>query len=914
MPKRQADSTQEKAAKRRKLSADEVLAVVDAARNGDTTAVQEGLEKRTPDTESKKIVHKCLNVAVSHGHSETVRYLVGWKGVDVNLGDLDGVPMLVVAAREGHTAVVQVLLDAGADTEAMDGDPMFECPGRTALHVACEKGDLAIVKALVKAGADVCFTDDNGTTCFMQAAGYGHTETVRYLLGVPKVDVNHVLCESHDTALHFAAMEGRAEVVQVLIDAGAHIEAKNDIGHSPLFEASSGCEYRKIAREDEKLAIVKMLVKAGADVCVTNNVGFTCLIEALRFKHSEIVRYLVGLPEVNVNYVNPEPGIQVTRTGGQCFRTALHYAVLWSVPESVQVLIDAGADIEAKDEKGRRPLHYACEIEELASVQVLVEAGADVCATNDEGTTCLMLAAHSEHTETVRYLVGLPDVDVHAENDSCCTALHFAGIATDPEGAQLLIDAGADIEAKDDQGLTPLHYACEDGKLAVVKMLIKAGADVCATDDKGTTCLMSASGHGHTETVRYLLGFSVVDVHAETDNSCTALHFAAMVGYGEVAQVLIAAGADIEARTSEGRTPLHYACEKRKSDKGRFRRVYVPPPNIVRVLIDAGADIEAKDDIGMTPLFVASYHGMSMLVKMLVKAGADACGTDNTGTTCLTLAAGYGHTETVRYLVGLKGVDVNHVLAMALSGTSLFLAVEGGHLKVVQVLIAAGADVEARSSEGLTPLHTACAGGDIAIVKMLVKAGADVCATDKRGRTCLMQAAGWGHTETVRYLLGLPGVDVNQTAIDSCGAALHFAVINTQPEALQALIDAGADLETKTQDMHRCTPLLVACCKGILAIVKMLVQAGADVCATDDIGMTSLMRSAANGHTEIVRYLLGLPGVDVNHTIKVHINALNLASYAEHTAVVGVLLEHGAVHSTDSVPLQTCTATHPEQA
>ena len=758
MPKRHADSTQEKAAKRRKLSADEVL--VEAAKNGDTAAV---------------------------------RYLVGLPKVNVDYRNDEGVPMLAVAAREGHTDVVQVLLDAGADIEATDGHPDLLSTGRTALHYACEKEELAIVKMLIKAGADVCFTDDIGTTCFMQAAGSGQTETVRYLLGVPKVDVNHAVCNTRATALHFAAMEGRAEVVQVLIDAGADIEAKDDSERSPLFEAIAGCEDGNVACEDEKLAIVKMLVKAGADVCVTNNVGFTCLIEALRFRHSEIVRYLVGLPEVNVNYVNPEPGMRVTR--GDRFRTALHYAVLWSVPEGVQVLIDAGAGIEAKDEEGCRPLHIACEEEELAIVKMLVEAGADACATDNEGTTCLMLAAHNERTETVRYLVGLPDVDVHAENESCCTALHFAGIATDPEGAQLIIDAGADIEAKDDQGFTPLHYACEDGKLAVVKVLVKAGADVCATNDKGATCLMIAAHHERTETVRYLVGLPDVDVHAENDSCCTALHFAALHWSGEVAQVLIDAGADIEARTSEGRTPLHYACEDGKPNKWVLRtrgQVYVPPPDVVQVLIDAGADIEAKDDMGVTPLVVASCCGMSMLVETLVKAGADACGTYNAGFTCLTLAAMNGHTETVRYLVGLKGVDVNHVLAMALSGTSLFLAVEGGHREVVQILIDAGADIEARINEEkrLTPLHYACGLGVLAIVKVLVEAGADVCATDNEGTTCLMLAAQYGHTETVRYLVGLKEVDANDTAdVDN---ALDVASRNNHPDVVRVLREHNA--------------------------------------------------------------------------------------------------------------------------
>ena len=92
--------------------------------------------------------------------------------------------------------------------------------------------------------------------------------------------------------------------------------------------------------------------------------------------------------------------------------TALHNAVDEGSPDVVQVLIDAGADIEAKDEKGRSPLHCASSSGALPVVKMLVEAGAGVRATDNEGDTCLILAAHCGCTETVRYLAGLPEVDV----------------------------------------------------------------------------------------------------------------------------------------------------------------------------------------------------------------------------------------------------------------------------------------------------------------------------------------------------------------------------------------------------------------------------------------------------------------------------------------------------------------------
>ena len=380
-------------------------------------------------------------------------------------------------------------------------------------------------------------------------------------------------------------------VCQVLIDAGADIEAKDDIRRSPLHWACRSAA----------LAVVKMLVKAGAEVCATDNDGHTCLTTASYFGHTETVRYLASLKDVDVNHKAVDDF------------SALHYAVDQKHP-NVEVLIDAGADIESKSNLSRSPLLLACTNEEIVVVKMLVKAGAEVCATDNEGDTCLTLAACTGEPEIVRYLVGLKDVDVNHKADDHFSALHYAVDEKHPNVVEVLIDAGADIETKDDKECSPLHLACTNEEIAIVKMLVKAGAQVCVKDNKGDTCLTLAAYNGHTEIVRYLVGLKDVDVNHKAED-----HFSAL-----------------------------YCAVDREH------------PDVVEVLIDAGADIETKDDKGCSPLLLASCSGALALVKMLVKAGAEVCATDNEGHTCLTLAAYNGHTEIVRYLVGLKDVDVNH--------------------------------------------------------------------------------------------------------------------------------------------------------------------------------------------------------------------------------------------------------------
>ena len=493
MPKRHADSTQdENPPKRRQLSADK--AFVEAARNGDTTAVRAFLEKFNPD--GKKVSFDAAHEACRGNHDECLTLLLPYvETTQMGFGIL-----LSECVHAGHVACTEVLLqhwksvcnnvafvrheskhsaDAYDDCPAMWSDPAVcrvlidagadvntkEEYGSSPLHSASESGSLDVVKMLVEAGAEVRATDEDGDTCLIRAACSGHIEIVRYLVGLLQVEVNHQNDEGF-TALHYPVEH--TDVMQVLIDAGADIDTKNNDGRSPLQWACLTGE----------LEVVKMFIRAGAGVCVTDVAGCDCLAHATYKGHSEIVRYLLCLPEVDVNHRNAANN------------TAL---VFWKHADVVQVLIDAGADIEMNDNDGRSPLHTACLTGELEVVKMLVRAGAGVRATDNDGCTCLMLAAWFGRTETVRYLVGVPEVDVNFQSAADAynhTALHLAANMKHTDAVQVLIDAGADIDTKNNEGRSPLHSACASGSLDVVKILVRAGAGVRVADDAGAQVLI----------------------------------------------------------------------------------------------------------------------------------------------------------------------------------------------------------------------------------------------------------------------------------------------------------------------------------------------------------------------------------------------------------------------------------------
>ena len=552
-------------------------------------------------------------------------------------------------------------------------------------------------------------------------------------------NVAHVPLESEDTEVKAKglcpAMWSDPAVCEVLIDAGADIETRENYwGYFPLlFACRSG-----------SLDVVKLLVRAGAEVRVTNYEGDTGLSLAVYHGHTDVVRYLAGLKEVELDHANNH---------GQ---TALRVAVEHKRADLVEVLIDAGAEIEARDSKGRSPLSVAAYLGQLVIVKQLVRAGAELGTVDAEGRTCLHIAASCRNTDMVRYLVGLPEMGVNHVDTNGCTALHAAAQRGYADVVQVLVDAQADIETRDNKGHSPLLSACashsDSGQLVIVKQLIRAGADVSTVSRQRRTCLHLAASYGLPDIVRYLVGLPEVDVNHVDTNGRTALHDASV----DVVQVLVDVGADIEVRDNEGRSPL----------------------------------LSSTSD---------SYSGKLAIVKQLVEAGAGVRTLDTEGRTCLHLAVYYGHSDVVRYLAGLKEVELDH--ANNHGQTALRVAVEYKRADLVEVLIDAGADIETTDNKGRSPLVAACASysGQLVIVQQLFRAGAELRTVDAEGQTCLHLAASYGLRDIVRYLVRLPVVDVNHVDTNGC-TALHAASQRGYADVVQALVEYGADTSLRNDN------------------------------------------------------------------------------------------------------------------
>ncbi|KAF8537641.1 ankyrin repeat-containing domain protein [Trichophaea hybrida] len=295
---------------------------------------------------------------------------------------------------------------------------------------------------------------------------------------------------------------------------------------------------------------------------------------------------------------------------------------------------------------------------------------------------------------------------------------------------------------------------------------------------------------------------------------------------------------------------------------------------------------------GFTGIHVASFFGLVNAINNLLMGGARPDRPDSAGRAPLTYSAGNGHLKAVERLLAANA-DVN-AAASIYGPTALQAAAGGGHLEIVERLLAANADVNA-ANKGRTALQAAAGGGHLEIVERLLAANADVNAVNKEGRTALQAAAGGGHLEIVERLLAA-NADVNAAAAGYKGrTALQAAAGGGHLEIVERLLAANADVNAAAADYEGRTALQAAAGGGHLEIVERLLAANADVNAVNKEGRTALQAAAGGGHLEIVERLLAA-NADVNAAAADYEGrtALQAAAGGGHLEIVERLLAANA--------------------
>jgi ankyrin len=287
----------------------------------------------------------------------------------------------------GDTDVTEVLLAAGATPHARDRD------GDTAVHRATALGHLATLGALLSRNGDATAPNNAGITPLMIA----RTADVVDSLCRAGASTGATTAEG-DTALHRAAAAGRSAVVRALLAHGADPNAANHLGEAALHHAAL------VADTHGGTACLELLLDAGAHVDEETNDGVTPLMVAARRAHLSSVQLLLARgARVNATTVTGNTALIMASDGRNGWTRDFSFGD--RMEACLRALADAGADVNAANDEGITPLHAAAWGFDAGPVRVLLALGADPNRAARDGLTPLAVAAQKGHDAMQEALV-----------------------------------------------------------------------------------------------------------------------------------------------------------------------------------------------------------------------------------------------------------------------------------------------------------------------------------------------------------------------------------------------------------------------------------------------------------------------------------------------------------------------------
>ena len=559
---------------------------------------------------AKKLIELGTDVDLANNQGQTALHLsiqcrneklfdlVMASSPSLNKMDYNETSPLVQAIYHRQPSMAKKLIKAGCDINLKNNS------GQTAGHIAASLGMNELIELLLENGASIRDVDSNGNSTFMMLCRTGKLDLVKeHFDATLATQVNN----NNRTCLLLATYSNSPKLIDYLCKNTELENIADQYGNTPLL----------VACQRNNIEVARTLLQHGAkpDIVSSQPNMQPPLIHAAFMQNSDLVKALLAA-DADVSIANTQ-GNQPLHSA--CGATVFQYMGpqprLETATEIVQMLLEKGADPDAKNEAGQTPLAVAVANNFPGGIDRLIKQTTEVDL--DLGQTSLLhWACRNKMPNTVAILLerDATKVDpsdqtllegssmVNKSDQNGQTPLCLAAAAGNDEVVRILLANKADPNLAGDDGQLPLNCTLVHQGEAT-EMLLTAGASPSAVDGSGQSPIQTAGWHGNEKAIKLLAKQSVNLSHA-TQSGSTALHYAAWQGHTVAAGTLIDLGVAIDVKDSDGWTPLHKAAHR-----GDVK--------MVRLLLSRGADKAATDSIGLTALQKASDKNRKELEPLL---------------------------------------------------------------------------------------------------------------------------------------------------------------------------------------------------------------------------------------------------------------------------------------------------------
>lgn len=797
------------------------------------SALERTCEVGSPMHIFRMLLEKCDAEAINGTHPKTGRNLIHTVCSSFSIGNVE---------------ILQALLDAGVDVDALDSQ--FR---QTPLHFAVLSDKTVCIRLLLQAGADI------------------------YRKGNLRV-----------APTHWAAWSGSSSCLELIDGLGARKELSSGGTRFPFHHKSSeltktflGCNVWHIAAGcylHTSISALSYLFDHGIfeDVDIPTTGKETALhISTLR-GNTRAVRWLLS-KRANPNYEN-EHG-----------RTPLHIAAEVGDVAIIHILASAGAKVDAMNSNGLLPLHLAASNGHIGAIEALLKLGSPYLPSKDGYTpyfsariACHEIAASvlqkyeisttgshdsyfapGQNPSAYRPLVNALELAIYHRDKELCEKLVRSGVRPkiihegcdsctpvccsmfhSPPIARFFIEQGFPITGRICQlnagaGSTPLilalpqefndilslildrrpsiqsisrdyavHAAVYLNSYGSLQALLNYVREQTNESDLRNDLVNNKAWHSDLPWAAHAAKVRLPKLGIEDIKGFTPLHLAAATGATSAAKLLLENGANVHATDDGHRTPLHHAALIRSTE-------------MVSLLLQHGAHPNARDNLLATASILSAFRGHLLTLSVLYAAGADLALRDTLGRTVLTWACERNAP----------------ILAFVLSKGYRPVPNYFGDWPLVCALAHRAPGVASLALNSTVAFNHQGRLGGIHLGDLMQEAKPTLLR--KLLKRTLPVGAGFSAAEQAQVL--------------GCVSALHYAAVADRTEMLEVLLEFGADVET--EDPVEGTPLMIACATGRFAAVEFLVRRGARA-AYESGGVSWSGVRAAEKYPEVVEWLL----------------------------------------------------------